>query len=126
MGGGFALMLAPGAGYRASAVNYGALADEHWSRLADACPIVASYGGDDPTLKGTAARLERSLAAHGITHDVKEYPGVGHGFMNDHKPSDSNWVFTALAWISNTCYDARATADARKRITDFFNMHLRT
>jgi carboxymethylenebutenolidase len=95
------------------------------NRLANACPIVASYGGSDPSLKGIAARLDRSLAAHGIPHDVKEYPSVGHGFMNDHDPSDSTWIFRVLAWISNTRYDARATADARRRITAFFEAHLK-
>jgi carboxymethylenebutenolidase len=125
LGGGFALMLAPAHGYVASAVNYGALTDSAWDRLASACPIVASYGGSDPTLKGMAARLERSLAAHGIPHDVKEYPGVGHGFMNDHDPRDSTWVFRVLSWISSTRYDAIATADARRRITAFFDAHLK-
>jgi carboxymethylenebutenolidase len=66
LGGGFALMLAPSHGYAASAVNYGGMTDAAWDRLAEACPIVASYGGDDPTLKGMAARLERSLASHGV------------------------------------------------------------
>jgi carboxymethylenebutenolidase len=125
MGGGFALMLAPGHGYAASAVNYGAMSHEAWDRLADACPIVASYGADDPTLKGAAARLERTLTAHGIPHDVKEYPGVGHGFMNDHHPEDSPWVFALLARISNTRFHARATSDARRRILEFFDAYLK-
>jgi carboxymethylenebutenolidase len=123
LGGGFAL--APAHGYGVSAVNYGDMPETVWDRLADACPIVASYGGNDPTLKNRAARLERALTAHGVPHDVKEYPGVGHGFMNDHDPSDSTWVFRLLSWISNTRYDARATADARRRITAFFDVHLR-
>jgi carboxymethylenebutenolidase len=125
LGGGFALMLAPAHSYVASAVNYGDLSNAAWHQLANACPIVASYGGCDPTLKGMAARLERSLAAHGVPHDVKEYPGVGHGFMNDHDPSDSTWIFKVLASISNTRYDARATEDARRRIAAFFDTHLK-
>lgn len=124
MGGGFALMLAPRQGYAASAVNYGDVPKTAWDSLAGACPIVASYGAGDPTLKGAAARLESVLAAHGIPHDIKEYPGVGHGFMNDHDPRDSNWVFNILARLSNTRYDASATADARQRITAFFDAHL--
>ena len=72
MGGGFALMLAPGYGYGASAVNYGAMNEAAWDRLSDACPIVASYGGDDPTLKGMAARLARSLTAEGVNAESKQ------------------------------------------------------
>jgi carboxymethylenebutenolidase len=125
LGGGFALMLAPRHGYQASAVNYGGLSEPMWDRLADACPIVASYGGADPTLKGTAVRLEGVLASHGIPHDVKEYPGVGHGFMNHHDPRDGSWIFLLLAKVSHTRYDAQATVDARRRITAFFRAHLK-
>jgi carboxymethylenebutenolidase len=125
MGGGFALALAPGHGYLASAVNYGGASEEGWARLADACPIVASYGGDDPTLKGTAARLDQVLTSHGIPHDVKEYAGVGHGFMNDHGRGEGPWIFTLMARFSHTRYDAAATADARRRIEAFFGAHLK-
>lgn len=125
MGGGFALALAPTHDYHASAVNYGGTTEDGWTRLAEACPIVASYGGDDPTLKGTAARLNRVLTSHGIPHDVKEYAGVGHGFMNDHVRSESPWIFTLLARLSHTLYDAPATADARRRIEAFFDAHLK-
>jgi carboxymethylenebutenolidase len=125
LGGGIALALAPRRGYGASAVNYGGLSAQGWEQLADACPIVASYGALDPTLKGTAARLERTLAARGIPHDVKEYPGVGHGFMNRHDPGDTPLIFRLLAWLSSTDYDEQATADARRRITAFFDTHLK-
>lgn len=74
LGGGFALTLAPGHGYGASSVNYGGLSEDQWERLADACPIVASYGADDSTLRGTAVRLERELASHGI-------PRVAYAFF---------------------------------------------
>lgn len=101
------------------------MAEDQWDRLAEACPIVSCYGADDPTLKGAAARLERLLTLHGIPHDVKEYPGVGHGFMNNHDAKDSTLVFALLSRMSNTRYDAQATADARHRITAFFNVHLK-
>ncbi|MGE0592685.1 MAG: dienelactone hydrolase family protein [Vicinamibacterales bacterium] len=125
LGGGLALALAPGHGYGASAVNYGGATEDGWRRLADACPIVASYGGKDPTLKGTAARLEDLLTSHGIMHDVKEYAGVGHGFMNDHGRGEGPWILTALARWSHTTYDAQANADARRRIETFFHAHLK-
>jgi dienelactone hydrolase len=37
---------------------------------------------DNRTLPGRAARLERALSELGIAHDVKEYPGAGHSFLN--------------------------------------------
>ena len=125
-GGGFALALAPNHGYSASAVNYGAIAEWGWEKLGGACPIVASFGQKDPTLKGQARRLEAVLTQHGIPNDIKEYEGVGHGFMNLHSPEDSGWVFKFLSWISNTRYDESATLDARKRILGFFDTHLKS
>ena len=50
---------------------------------------MGSYGAKDRVNRGTAERLERVLTAVGVDHDIKEYPGAGHGFINDHDPSDS-------------------------------------
>jgi carboxymethylenebutenolidase len=124
MGGGFALMLAPQGRYDAASVNYGGLTDRTAGELARACPIVASYGARDRTLRGAAARLEHILAEHGIPHDVKEYPGAGHGFMNQHPRGDLPWLFVVLGSLSRTGYDAAATRDARRRIVEFFDRHL--
>ena len=60
-----------------------------------------------------------------VPHDVKIYPGVSHGFMNDHDPADVTLLLRFLARISRTKYDEEATRDARRRITAFFNTHLR-
>ncbi len=125
LGGGFAFALASGHGFSASAPNYGAMTDAGWASLQDACPIVASYGGGDPTLKGEAARLEQTLTRLRIAHDVHEYPGVGHGFMNDHGADDPSWLFRLLIKLSKTKYDEAATLDARGRIVAFFDEHLR-
>ena len=53
------------------------------SVLAGACPIAGSYGARDRANRGDAGRLGRALEARGADHDVKEYPGAGHSFLND-------------------------------------------
>src|SRR5215216_6646446 len=71
MGGGFALLTA-GRGFAASAPNYAHLPKDLDAALRGACPVVASYGGNDRTLRGTAAELEAALERAGVPHDVKE------------------------------------------------------
>jgi dienelactone hydrolase len=85
MGGGFALLLAPGHGFQASSVNYDMVPKDAEAFLTGACPIVGSYGAKDWTLRGAADRLQRALTANGVPHDVKEYLGAGHAFLNDHR-----------------------------------------
>jgi dienelactone hydrolase len=49
-----------------------------------------------------AARLERALTALGVEHDIKVYPGAGHGFINDHDPADATLLLTVLSKVSGT------------------------
>jgi len=124
MGGGFALLLASGWGYDASSVNYGGLPDDVEEYLADACPVVASYGGRDPTLRRAPARLEHALAANDVEHDIEVYPDAGHGFLNDHARAETPMWALVMGALSRTGYDERAARDARRRILAFFGRHL--
>jgi carboxymethylenebutenolidase len=124
-GGGFAMVLAPGRGFDASSVNYGGLPKDPESHLAGSCPIIASYGAKDRTLKGVPARLEAALASNRVDHDIKVYPNAGHAFMNDHPPSEINLAVRFFAWLSGDGkYHETEARDARERIARFFHQHL--
>lgn len=131
MGGGLALMLAVDRGFDVSSVNYGTAPKPAFTEefLTSACPVVGSFGARDPLLKGAAGRLERALSAAGVAHDVKEYPGVGHGFLNDHESAGDKApaLFAVFGKLSpGYGYDEEAAADAKRRIAAFFAAHLRS
>ena len=128
MGGGYALALATGHGYAAASTNYGGCPGDAERALAGACPVVGSYGGKDRSPMGAsaAARLERALTRIGVEHDIKVYPGAGHGFINDHDPADQTLLLIVLAKISGTRYHEPSARDAHRRIAASFNRHLTT
>jgi carboxymethylenebutenolidase len=121
MGGGFALLLAPGHGFSASSVNYGQVPKDADAFLSEACPIVASFGAKDRSLRGAAARLESALDVARVEHDVKEYPQAGHGFLNQH----DSMIFHVIGKIIGAGYDEAAAHDARTRIVSFFDRYLK-
>jgi len=127
MGGAYAVALAPGHGYAAASVNYGGCPKNAEQALAGACPVVGSYGGKDrsPMGRSAAPRLEKALSVLGVDHDVKVYPGAGHGFINNPDPADATPLLIFLAKISGTRYHEPSAQDARCRIAGFFGKHLK-
>lgn len=121
LGGGFALLLAPSGEFDAAAANYG-----NWPPNADdlshSCPIVASYGSLDKALHGDAQRLVERLQAGNVPHDVKEYPDVGHAFMNDWREAPLR--LRVFEWLNGFKYSKPEAEDAWERIITFFHHHL--
>ncbi|MFC0438517.1 dienelactone hydrolase family protein [Kutzneria buriramensis] len=115
MGGGFALLCAP-RGFQASAPYYGVMPKD-LAMIDGACPVVASLGGKDFTLKGAAATLEAALTERNIPHDVKEYPDAGHSFANRISPA-------ALVKVLGFGYHHESSEDAWRRVLTFFGEHL--
>jgi carboxymethylenebutenolidase len=125
MGGDFALMSAPRYDFAAAAVNYGKVPKDAERVLAGTCPVVGSYGGKDHFLRGAAKKLDGALTALDVPHDVKEYPGVGHSFLND-LPAVMLSPVNPLNLVMNLrLRDPEAASDAWRRIFAFFDEHLR-
>jgi carboxymethylenebutenolidase len=118
MGGGFALMTAR-RGYAVAAPNYGRLPAD-LSVLDGACPIVGSYGAKDRSLQGAAGQLAAALEQRHIPHDVKEYPNVGHSFLDRFNVGP----FAPLLKVGGLGYDHASAEDAWRRILRFFAEYL--
>lgn len=87
---------------------------------------MASYGAKDRTLKDAAERLEGILTAAGIDHDVKEYPEADHAFMNDHSADKAPFLIHVISFVfGGGGFDPAAAQDSRRRITAFFDRHLK-
>ena len=115
MGGGFALLAAP-RGFQASAPYYG-LVPKDLALIEGACPVVASFGAKDPSLKGAAGRLEEALTRLDVPPEVKEYPEAGHSFAN-------RLPAAALARVLGFGYHHESSEDAWRRVLAFFRQHL--
>src|SRR5262249_52439026 len=91
--------------------------------LRQCCPIVASFGAKDPIVaRDTAAKLEAVLTDGRVPYDIKEYPDVGHSFMNDHPLPAPIRLVTGIAGMA---YSQPEAEDAGQRIMSFFDEHLK-
>lgn len=120
MGGGLCLVLAPRGIFDASAPNYADWPKDQ-SALSNSCPTVASYGARDRILKRAADRLESFLAEGDVPCDIKEYPEVGHCFMND---LGTRGPLKLIQTIAHMRYSEPEAEDAWRRILAFFGEHL--
>jgi carboxymethylenebutenolidase len=127
IGGGFALLMAAEHRFDAASVNYGPVSSKAYTEdtFAGACPIVGSYGAKDPGNRGAGERLERVLSAVGVTHDIKTYPEAGHAFMNAHERSELPALLALQFRVAGDPFHAPSAEDARRRILEFFAVHLK-
>jgi carboxymethylenebutenolidase len=121
IGGGFALLTASN-GFDAAAVNYGQLPRHLDEAVAGACPIIGSYGGRDPSLRGAAGRLNAALDKAGVVHDVKEYPAASHAFLNDAEAGPR--ALRPLLRVAGIGPETESAKDAWDRIERFFAGYL--
>lgn len=124
LGGAFAMLMAT-QGFEASAAMYGQLPQRLESVFDGACPVVASYGGKDRSLRGAAAKLERALSAAGVEHDVKEYPDAGHSFMTHSEKDAPAWLRPVSRGVLHVGYVDTAAEDSWARIDALFSTALR-
>lgn len=118
MGGGFTLLLAMQGRYRAAAPFYGKVPEQ----MPSSCPVVASFGARDETLRKDPARLERHLTGLGVPHDVKVYEGAGHSFYTRPEGFFAEKIGPLLPFRLG--YHEEAAQDARGRVLAFFKEHL--
>ena len=125
LGGGFALLAAPRYEFAAASVNYGELPKDADRVLAGSCPIVASYGGRDRTLRGRPERLERALTANDVEHDVKVYPEAGHSFLSTEPYPPVLRTLDRVVGLFQGGPCPGPAEDAWQRIDAMFSRHLR-
>ena len=113
-GGGYAMLMAcRDDETRAASVFYGR-APRDLDELANACPIVGSYGERDFPGAGrgpqTALKVAEKLKRLDKPFRIKVYPGAIHGFFNEER---------------SQTYDPVAAEDAWKRTLSFFDEFIR-
>ncbi|MEZ5406842.1 MAG: nitroreductase/quinone reductase family protein [Acidimicrobiales bacterium] len=125
LGGGYALALAGTGQFAAANANYGDAPSYEPDRFSRACPIIATYGQLDRSLRSAPERLRATLDAVGIDHEIITYTDAGHGFLNDHPPDETPLWASIASRLVVTGYHGPSAHDARHRIIAFFDQHLR-
>ena len=107
MGGGYAAELAvEEPTLVADVVNYGELPDSTAEIGKIKAKMLGNFGGKDQGIPPEAVnKFADQMKAAGNPVDFKVYPDAGHGFQNP---------------VNAKGYNPDATADAKKRISDFF------
>jgi len=125
IGGDFAMLCAPRYEFAAASVNYGSVPEDAETALAGSCPVVGSWGAHDRRLRGSHDRVEAALDSLGVPNDAKEYPTVGHSFLNV-LPLAFRGRYNPLAMALSVQHrDPAAVEDAWRRIFAFFDEHVR-
>jgi len=108
MGGGLSALLAcEEPELAAAAVYYGsAPSAEKVARIA--CPVIAFYGEKDQRVNAGIPGFEEAMRKGGKSFEHHIYPGAGHAFFNDDRPS----------------YEVRASRDSFARLLNFFLQNL--
>ena len=90
----------------ADVVNYGWLPESDADAKAVKAKMLGNFGGKDQGITAESIhKFEEQMKANGNPVDFKIYPDAGHGFQNP---------------VNQNGYNPQATADAKKRIADFF------
>jgi carboxymethylenebutenolidase len=75
------------------------------------CPVLGLFGAEDTNPSPEdVARLDAALTRHNKPHEFHTYPGAGHAFMNQARPS----------------YRPEAARDAWQRCLEFLGRHLKS
>lgn len=74
-------------------------------------------------LKRAAAKLEKALDRLGVEHDVKEFPGAGHAFLNEEDLGPA--ILKPLMRVMGIGPSSESAPEGWQRIEDFFARHLK-
>lgn len=112
------LMAASNPEFKAAVVYYGGSIMMAWGQgpapfdisSEIVCPVLGLFGEDDPNPNpADVEKIDAELMRLGKTHEFHSYPGAGHAFMNEGRPS----------------YREDAAKDAWKRCLAWFDRYLK-
>jgi carboxymethylenebutenolidase len=104
MGGGLSALVACEEPQLSAAVVFYGSAPEAERVARIRCPVRGFYGQEDPRIVDGLPAFEEALGAADVDYELRIYPGTGHAFFNDTRPS----------------YGPEAARDAWARMLAFF------